>query len=304
MSSLVTLFANILQNPQDTRARSDLRLMSSVVSFLTMLEHDMSDANSNIHRMLQVCSEFERIAKVVLDRAEREMRGRGKRKQAERERQRDRASGAISADIDDGKTLEQLQIETQAAYRRPVQTPSLKAASIQGSATSPASWVGSQTGTDRPVHGGNGSMTPNNGVYASLPGQGNFQQAPTNLHMGLTEPQYDHLPPGDFSQPQHSLTDGFDPATGMHPPNINNPLADLSMNNTYLSPDLNSGLTESYSGSFQQPFVPQDLWQAGLSIEWDMFEGLNFGSFTPGPGLGEHGINDERHNQHPGTNFG
>jgi len=38
VSALVTLFANILQNPQDARARSDLKLMSSVVSFLTMLE--------------------------------------------------------------------------------------------------------------------------------------------------------------------------------------------------------------------------------------------------------------------------
>jgi hypothetical protein len=68
---LVTLFANILQNPQDVRARSDLKLMSSVVSFLTMLERDVQESNSQVRRMLSVCAEFERIAKVVLDKAER-----------------------------------------------------------------------------------------------------------------------------------------------------------------------------------------------------------------------------------------
>ncbi|KAK3065863.1 hypothetical protein LTS18_002300, partial [Coniosporium uncinatum] len=37
VSSLVTLFANILQNPQDGRARADLKLMNLVVNFLSML---------------------------------------------------------------------------------------------------------------------------------------------------------------------------------------------------------------------------------------------------------------------------
>jgi hypothetical protein len=151
VSALVTLFANILQNPQDARARSDLKLMSSVVSFLTMLERDIIEANSNIRRMLSVCAEFERIASVALDKAEREMRGRGKRKQAEREREKamkDAGSGKVAMGLEEGKTLEQMQIETQAAYRRPVDTASLRAASATGSVTtgSPVSWHGSPAG--------------------------------------------------------------------------------------------------------------------------------------------------------------
>lgn len=35
--------------------------------------------------------------------------------------------------------------------------------------------------------------------------------------------------------------------------------------------------------SFQQPFVPQDLWQMPMTLEWDWAEGLGLGSFTPGP---------------------
>jgi hypothetical protein len=78
VSALVTLFANILQNPQDSRARSDLKLMNHVVSFLNTL---CSEENGSIRRMLNVCAEFERIARVVLDRADKESSSRRKRKQ-------------------------------------------------------------------------------------------------------------------------------------------------------------------------------------------------------------------------------
>ena len=78
VSALVTLFANILQNPQDPRARSDVKLMNLVVNFLTMLSTD--EENSSIKRMLGVCAEFERIAKVVLDRTDKESSSRRKRK--------------------------------------------------------------------------------------------------------------------------------------------------------------------------------------------------------------------------------
>lgn len=78
MSALVTLFANILQNPQDNRARSDLKLMSRVVNFLSKLSNE--DENGGVRRMLGVCSEFERIAKVVLGRSDKDFYNRRKRK--------------------------------------------------------------------------------------------------------------------------------------------------------------------------------------------------------------------------------
>ncbi|KAL8667270.1 MAG: hypothetical protein Q9202_000843 [Teloschistes flavicans] len=78
VSALVTLFANILQNPHEPRARSDVRLMNQVVNFLSLLA--ITEEQGGIKRMLGVCIEFERIAKVVLDKAEKESHSRRKRK--------------------------------------------------------------------------------------------------------------------------------------------------------------------------------------------------------------------------------
>lgn len=53
--------------------------MNHVVTFLSGL--CSSDSNSSVKRMLNVCSEFERIAKVVLDKQDKDAHSRRKRKQ-------------------------------------------------------------------------------------------------------------------------------------------------------------------------------------------------------------------------------
>ncbi|KAK2603769.1 hypothetical protein QQS21_004054 [Conoideocrella luteorostrata] len=78
VSALMTLFSNILQNPLDPRARSDTRLMDLVVTFLSMLGQEAEQGG--VHRMLGICSEFVRIAKVVIERTEKEQSSRRKRK--------------------------------------------------------------------------------------------------------------------------------------------------------------------------------------------------------------------------------
>lgn len=87
VSALVTLFANVLQNPQDVQARSDLRLMQAVVEFLhSVLEVDkemLGDDDGSVHRMLAVCGEFLRIATVVLSKADKDAATRKKRKPEE-----------------------------------------------------------------------------------------------------------------------------------------------------------------------------------------------------------------------------
>ncbi|KAK1815878.1 hypothetical protein LTR12_009763 [Friedmanniomyces endolithicus] len=342
----------------DARARSDLKLMSSVVSFLTMLERDVNEANGNVRRMLSVCAEFERIARVVLDKAERDLRsGRGKRKVAgsgltERERQkelRDRgeAEKAIAEGLEEGKTLEQMQVETQAAYRRPVQTPSLRASvagsSVHGgsSGASPASWGESQ------YSGGGGGGSAEYGrspvprqTMVGVPGDGTAfsqQYAQQRQHqqqsqmsnagaqqddphfpyiIGLTNgrnhdfisnPRSPAPPPANFSQPQAALTDGYNnPAvTGFSPSNpqtLGDPLmlgdmGDMGGGGGGLGANGNINVNggggagggflgglggAAGAGSFQQPFVPQDLWQMPMTLEWDWAEGLGLGSFTPG----------------------
>ncbi|TKA61157.1 hypothetical protein B0A55_11570 [Friedmanniomyces simplex] len=350
VSALVTLFANILQNPQDARARSDLKLMSSVVSFLTMLERDVNEANGNVRRMLSVCAEFERIARVVLDKAERDLRsGRGKRKVpgsglTERERQkelRDRGEveKAIAEGLEEGKTLEQMQVETQAPYRRPVQTPSLRASiagSAQGSSgASPASWGGSQHSGGVGEYGRSPmarQMMGVDGEVVGFPQQGSHlqqqqQQPQQQQHRQTSNPgtlqQDQHFPfmlgltngrnvdfntnsrspappPANFSQPQQALTDGYNnpSVTGFSPSNP--PLSDPLMMGDMgeigggggglgANGNVNTGGGNGFmgglggaAGSFQQPFVPQDLWQMPMTLEWDWAEGLGLGSFTPG----------------------
>lgn len=81
VSALVTLFGNILQNPLDPRARSDTRLLAMVVQFLSALGQEVE--TGGVHRMLGICSEFERISKVMIEKAEKDNAGRRKRKNAE-----------------------------------------------------------------------------------------------------------------------------------------------------------------------------------------------------------------------------
>lgn len=81
VSALVTLFGNILQNPLEPRAKSDVKQMDLVVTFLSMLGQEAEQGG--VHRMLGVCSEFCRIAKNVIEKADREQSSRRKRKAAD-----------------------------------------------------------------------------------------------------------------------------------------------------------------------------------------------------------------------------
>ncbi|KAK5109175.1 hypothetical protein LTR62_007260 [Meristemomyces frigidus] len=364
VSALVTLFANILQNPQDARARSDLKLMSSVVAFLTMLERDVNEANGNVRRMLSVCAEFERIARVVLDKAERDLRsGRGKRKAGasvtagnggtagspagnappprmptEREkakslRDRGEQEKVVDEALAEGLTLEQMQVETQAGYRRPVQTPSLRASVAASSVQSgsPASWMAGgspreyrspataaelfarQQNVQNQQHSTGAGMVGNNGVGS----HGQQQQWDTanlppflmTLQNGKNMPYASSPGPADFTQPQSQLTDGYgNPrASGLGPPTTHHGtdlvdplLGDMGtmssgpFDTQHYNPNGMNGSSgvgtggggmTGMPGSFQQPFVPQDLWQMPMTLEWDWAEGLGLGSFTPGPGM-------------------
>jgi hypothetical protein len=69
VSALVTLFANILQNPTEPRAKSDIRLMNTLIDFLSKLRQE---GHSVVKRMLRVCTELERISRVVTESARAE----------------------------------------------------------------------------------------------------------------------------------------------------------------------------------------------------------------------------------------
>lgn len=202
VSALVTLFANILQNPQDARTRSDIKLMDLVVNFLSMLVTD--ESNGSVKRMLSVCSEFERIAKVALEKAEKEAQLRRKRKVS--------SDNKASAGLETGAT------------RSHVTPPS----SADNSAP-PLSALNNAANAFNQAMNGVVSPNPNNFAAATMgdlpggvPGYSNDFQSVINA--------------GPFTQV---------------------PFPDQTTS------------ADASSFSFQQPFVPQDLWQMPMTLEWD-----------------------------------
>jgi len=217
VSALVTLFGNILQNPQDPRARSDVRLMSLVVNFLSML---MTEAeNGGVKRMLGVCSEFERIAKVVLDKADREHSSRRKRKS------------------NDDPVLKNIDIP-----RTPMHRPT-------PSNNDPASMAG--------LFSPNGVMSPQNGFSP-------FPQGSSPSSRSWAQPEY---PNGNGNEYMKRNVNGMTPFGDIQGFTNGN--------------EINSPLNLN---TFQQPFVPQDLWQMPMTLEWDWADmtGGQYPSFENG----------------------
>ncbi|KXG45454.1 Transcription factor [Penicillium griseofulvum] len=225
VSALVTLFANILQNPTDVRARSDVKLMSVVVSFLSTLVSD--ESNGSIKRMLGLCGEFERIAKVVLDKTEKESHSRKKRKNAEAE---------------DSADAPEEQSATAPSAKR-TQAPPTSTSFSPSMFTDPTAAAPS-AGAEGPFPGT--TMPPTSGIPADLP---------SNIHAmsGIGQ---------EFSgmlSPDQMANVGF--------------------------PDQHSYNANPGMAPFQQPFVPQDLWQMPMTIEWDWADmSTNFPPFE-GAGL-------------------
>lgn len=208
VSALVTLFANILQNPNDARARSDVKLMNVVVNFLSTLVSD--ESNGSIKRMLGLCGEFERIAQVVLDKAERDSHSKKKRKTAPEE----------PRNLPQG-TPEENHTPSPSTTKPPDPPP----------ATVPFP----------------PSVYPD-GLRSDGPNMSNHARPFSPDHtVPITSSLADNIMSGmgqDFPEMLSPHTMGFGHATPF--------------------PSTDSPLT-----SFQQPFVPQDLWQMPMTIEWD-----------------------------------
>ncbi|KAH8423291.1 transcription factor atrR [Aspergillus melleus] len=217
VSALVTLFANILQNPNDARARSDVKLMNVVVNFLSTLVSD--ESNGSIKRMLGLCGEFERIAQVVLDKAERESHSKKKRKTT----------------ADDTRNLQQNTPDETShpspSTPKPAGAPPTAPPFSSSMFSSGLGETGPNISSEARAFA-SGQVSGTNGLSSNLPDS-------LNPMTGLGQEFPDMLsPPGldgvGFGDPPPFTTSAEAPMT-----------------------------------SFQQPFVPQDLWQMPMTIEWD-----------------------------------
>jgi hypothetical protein len=209
--------------------------MNAVVSFLSIITADESDTSAR--RMLGICTEFERIARLVLDRKDREKHRRGKRR-------------------------------TEDSASREESTPPVGSSTNRSDSQAPAS-NGSHFGTPTGSMGPMRPVTARNGIDAT-PGP-----------LGASTPGF----MGDFGG-SLSATPGASGSNGetRSPPSISSPglLGDLNplimpgtplLGNRGVNPengtDSMADRALDSATPFQQPFVPQDLWQMPMALEWD-----------------------------------
>ncbi|KAI5816729.1 fungal-specific transcription factor domain-containing protein [Pyronema omphalodes] len=232
VSALVTLFANILQNPQDVNAKTDLALIHDVVEFLrTVLELDEVDEGAekfedgSVNRMLVVCGEFERIAKLVQEKAEKE--GAGKRK---------RKTGDV-----DGKSAQKVQAQR----------------AVQGGS-------GAQTGQPNGLNA-MGQSDPQQGGLRPIDVNSSASLANTEFQLFPS-----NLAPNDTSafSPSNSLAWLNDVDLDPNTPRTNH--SDTAGTPTGGPTDsMDPSQIGMMPGAFDQPFVPTDLWQMPMTFEWD-----------------------------------
>jgi len=233
VSSLVTLFANVLQNPQDPHAAKDIVLMQKVVEFLkSVLEIDELDEGSQryedttANRMLVITREFKRIAKLVLEKAEREALSKKKRKTEDATRntnpQLDRQRQGLK------RPFEQAHIPSQQA--NPI-APTMHSNGMRGIDISP------------PV-----SFYRSHQVFVLLIiGTLQIFDVP-QLYSQDNSIQWLN----DMEQQQQQQQQQQQPSIASS--NLDHQLPSFPMIS---------------ANSFEQPFVPQDLWQMPMTFEWD-----------------------------------
>lgn len=181
--------------------------MNQVVNFLSLLA--VTEEQGGVKRMLGVCAEFERIARVVLERGDKESHSRRKRR-----------SSKLN--------------ETETPHT-PQQVPQKR--------TAPQTPVSNNPPTPQNIFtpGFNGDLN-NQAFNSNLQA---FSPSLSNMDLAL-----------DFSGAE------FNPNM-MTASNGMQGFSNGDMNGQqYSGEQLNMG-------SFQQPFVPQDLWQMPMTLEWD-----------------------------------
>lgn len=281
VSALVTLFTHILQNPLDPQTRTDLSLMQNVCEFLLAIREE--DEAGSITRMLAICKEFDRIARVVLDKAEREAQTRRKRKQVDK----DEESGpktSLPVGITMAKDADPNFFNRSASVGPVTRSPG----DATVSPTSPLSFLSS----------------PPASTNTSLQQQHNYQQQQQQLQQQQQQLQQQQQQQQLTRQARHNTPmsgfDPFSPSTNLSwlgdipspAPPPQTPKFTFTTAGTGVSPMpdgdggvfVNGGLYGSISspspsmanfaegaGSYQAPFIQQELWPMPMPVtmEWD-----------------------------------
>ncbi|KEY69899.1 hypothetical protein S7711_06454 [Stachybotrys chartarum IBT 7711] len=231
VSALVTLFGNILDNPLDPRAKSDTRLMNLVVVFLSMLGQEAEQGG--VHRMLGICSEFERVAKAVIEKAEKDHAQRRKRKN------QDVSEKASPSNTNTTEQPANSNGSVSAQTPKPI-SPVTPTNSL--SAATPLA-----------------STSPNVRIY-----QANEHLSPTHADHSGSSGSMDASP--QEASPTRGPTIWTQDFTGNH----QGGLESLHDYNDY-NADMQSP-TSKNDMAFQQPLLPHDLFSLPVTLDWNWAE--------------------------------
>jgi hypothetical protein len=234
VSALMTLFANIINNPLDTKAKSDARLMGMVVQFLSMLGQEAE--SGGVNRMLGVCAEFERIAGIVIEKAEKEPRRKRKNPDTP-------GKAASMANLYSGGSAAAAAAAATAAAAGTAQ----KLTPIPSSQT-PRPSTAASTATATPSM--NPSAYQNNGNILS-PQRRPDHHTPYSPHNNSI-----HSTPSNGWQPDYSMTQNGDFDS----------FVDMNGFAAQESPPVGMGVP------FQQPLLPQDLFTLPMNLDWNWAE--------------------------------
>lgn len=245
VSALVTLFGHILQNPLDPRAKSDTKLMNVVVNFLSMLGHEAE--TGGVHRMLGVCSEFDRIAKVVIEKAEKDHASRRKRKNNP-----DQSATKPAANSADSPSFNPNPIPPTS---RPA-TASSATPQPSGSYATNQRHLSPPTNDRRSPQNPNNNGSPMTGTISQSPSPG---LAPTGWHSEFTPDSSEYnsyADMGPFGAMDAMAAAGLGPRGGIASPPLTGP----------------GGGAGPGSVFYQQPMLPQDLFSLPMTLDWNWAE--------------------------------
>ncbi|KAI0021928.1 N-terminal binuclear Zn cluster-containing protein [Xylariomycetidae sp. FL0641] len=252
VSALVTLFGNILQNPNDPRARSDTKLMNLVVTFLSTLGQEAE--TGGVHRMLGVCSEFERIARAVIDKAEKDSSSRKRRKPGH----------------------EHTPSSASRAHHHASPSITTPRPSSSSTAATPNANYPAGVAQLSPKFNGEENRAKNGSAYGGSPmntgGASTAGAAPRGQPGGWPSEQFDNPQSSSSAMAVDLNAASFAELTGFGQPM------------TGIAPT-GPGAGPPPSGNpFQQPLLPQDLWQLPMTLDWDWaeFTGGAYPSFENG----------------------
>ncbi|KAK9366632.1 fungal-specific transcription factor domain-containing protein [Lipomyces kononenkoae] len=271
LASLVTLFANCLQNPQQPSSRSDLALMSSAIKFVKRVFEGSRFLDENRRAMVFV-EEIVRVATVVVEKSEQE-------------NVRSEARGGDSTQPTGTTTAAR---ETDSTTTPTTATPPVRTGlgtDIGNHLTKPPVVHGVQAAYPTP-HSPNqfmfgGRDRAEMGVYnafasrsTALPPSPTGSMGPRNIGQG---PPFQSTSAGEPSGPYPSRS-------GDNASNLG-----ALFNATALT-DPSVGFDQMMN--LEQPFIPRDIWNLPAIFSWDWGSGTSAAAFNPGPMTTEDGVSD------------